>query len=145
ENRAGAEVEAPLLLEEDIGSDHVGRQQVIGALDPRGLGVQRTGQSAREGGLADPRDVLDQAVALAKQRDEQSLDHLAATPHRPLDVLPQRRPKLRNHPWIDPRSTRHLTAMVWAPDRSVAGLSPSGSRVSPPARSVRGPRTAGAA
>ena len=76
----GPELEAVLALVVDVRADHVGRQQVGGALHARVLRVDRPGERPSQRGLADARVVLDQDVALGEQRDEHVADHAAPAP-----------------------------------------------------------------
>ena len=97
EDRARVELEARLALVEDVGADHVGGQQVRGALDPGVLGLERARERPGQGRLADAGIVLDQHVPLGEKSDEQLAKDAVGDLHRALDVLPQGSARL-SHP-----------------------------------------------
>ena len=88
EHRTGPELEALFTLVVDVGSHHVGGQQVRGALDAGELAVDRTGERARQRGLPHARIVLDQRMSLGHQGDEEMIERLAAHLNGAADVLP---------------------------------------------------------
>ena len=108
EHRPGTELEAVLALVEDVRPDHVGGQQVGGALHARVLGVDRARERAGQRRLADPRVVLDQDVALGQQRDEHVAEHLLGGLDRPRDVVAQASAQLRDLRGIELRDGRHV-------------------------------------
>jgi hypothetical protein len=102
------ELEAVLALVVDVRADHVGRQQVGGALDARILGLDRAGQGACQGGLADARVVLDQHVAFREQGHEHVAQHSLGSLHRARDVVPEAGAELCYLGWIELRDGRHV-------------------------------------
>jgi hypothetical protein len=86
EHRAGAELKALLALVVDVRADDVGRQQVRRPLNAGELGVDRARQRTGQGGLADPRVVLDQDMALGEQRDDQLRQARGRDLNRPRDI-----------------------------------------------------------
>jgi hypothetical protein len=107
EHRAGPELEAVLALVVDVRADHVGGQQVGGALDARVLGVQRARERPRQRGLAHARVVLDQNVPLGEQRHEHVADHALRRLDRFRDVVPEPRAELCYLWRIELRDGRH--------------------------------------
>ncbi len=107
EHRPGPELELALALVEDVGADHVGGQQVGGALDARVLGVDRPRQRPRQGGLADARVVLDQHVALGEQGHQHLPDGRLGRLHRLRDVVAQATRELCDCRGVEVRRGRH--------------------------------------
>ena len=103
----GPELEAGLALVVDVGADHVGGQQVGGALDARVLGVDRAGERPRERRLADARVVLDQHVPLGQQRDQHVAQHPLGSLDRARDVVAQPRAELGDLRRVELRDSRH--------------------------------------
>ncbi len=91
EDRAGLELELPALLVEDADPGDVGGQQIRGELDPPHRTVDGAGQRLGKHGLAHPRHVLDEQMALGQQHRQRepydlrlALDH---TLHRTVHPL----------------------------------------------------------
>jgi hypothetical protein len=109
EHRPRPELEAVLALVVDVGADHVGGQQIGGALHARVLGVDRARQRPRQGGLADARVVLDQHVPLGQHRDQHVAQHALGGLDRPRDVVAQAYPQLGNLRGVELRHGRHAS------------------------------------
>jgi hypothetical protein len=107
EDRAGPELEPVLALVEDVRADDVRRQQVGGALDAGVLRVDRAGERAGQGGLADARVVLDQHVALREEGNEHVPQHPRRRLHSPRDVVAQADAELRDLGRVELRDGRH--------------------------------------
>jgi hypothetical protein len=86
EDRTGAELEALLALVVDGGADHVGGQQIGGALDAREGPVDRARERPRQRGLPHAGVVLDEHVAVGGQRDEHVVEHVGPHLDRPHHV-----------------------------------------------------------
>jgi hypothetical protein len=88
EDRPGPELEAARLLVEDREPGDVGRLQVGRALDPlRDRTIDAAGDRARKDGLGRARHVLEQHVAVARERREDELDLAALAVDDRLDVV----------------------------------------------------------
>ena len=81
---------SPVPLVVDADAEHVARQQVARELDAPQLAADGLGEGARERGLADAGDVLDEQVAAREERDERELDGVVLALEGPLDGLSQR-------------------------------------------------------
>lgn len=80
------ELEAPGVRIEHGHSDDIGRQQIRGELHALELEAERRGERVRQGGLAEPRQVLDQQVPARQQRDECEPHLLALAEHERIDL-----------------------------------------------------------
>ena len=81
---------SPVPLVVDAHAEDVARQEVARELDAAQLAADRLGEGAREGGLADARDVLDEQVAAGEERDERELHGVLLALQRTFDGLTQR-------------------------------------------------------
>ena len=72
-------------LDQDGGAGDVGGHQVGGELDPFRLQVERPGEGAGQGRLAEPGDALEQRVAAGDQADQGAADRLGLADHRLAD------------------------------------------------------------
>ena len=107
EHGPGPELEAVLALVVDVGSHHVGGEQVGGALHAGVLGVDRARERASQRGLSHPRVVLDQHMALGQEGDEHVAQHLIGRLDRTRDVRAQPGAQLRNLRRVEIRNGRH--------------------------------------
>ncbi len=82
----GPELELLRLLVVDRQARHVRGQQVRGELDPPERAAEAPGDRLGEDRLAGPRDVLDQEVAAAQQRDQGEADLVVLADDDALDV-----------------------------------------------------------
>ena len=73
----------------DRDAEHVAREEVACKLHAFQVAANGFGHGARERGLADTRDVLDQQVSASEQGDESELDDLGLALESVLDHLPQ--------------------------------------------------------
>jgi hypothetical protein len=87
EQRARPELELAALLREEVDADDVGRHQVGRELDAVERRADRRGEGPRHGRLAGPRDVLEQDVPAAQQRDEHQRDGLVGADDHAAHVL----------------------------------------------------------
>ena len=76
-----AEGELADALVVDVGAGEVGRQQVGRELRPREVEAERLGEGARGQRLAEPREVLDQHVALGQDRGQHEAQRLLLADH----------------------------------------------------------------
>ena len=74
EERAGDEVEAPVVGAEHLGAGHVGRHEVGRALDAREARVEAGGERLDGAGLGEARRPLDQDVPAGEDADGEPLD-----------------------------------------------------------------------
>ena len=86
EHRAGAELEAHVLLVEHVDPGDVAREQVGRELDAREAAAHRARQGLGEQRLADARVVLDDHVPAGEQRDDARLDDLVLAEDDGADV-----------------------------------------------------------
>jgi hypothetical protein len=89
EHRPGPELEAVLALVEDVGAHDIGWKQVGRALDACVLGVDGSGQRARQRCLPHAGVVLDQHVPLGQQRDQDVAHRVVGCLDRARQVGPQ--------------------------------------------------------
>lgn len=82
------ELRLPLVV--DAYTEDIARKEVACKLHTTQLAANRLGERARQGGLADSWDVLDEKVAAREERDERKFHGLLLAFERPLDGLPQR-------------------------------------------------------
>ena len=87
EHRAGVEAELARAGLVHRHAQHVGRQQVGGELDALEAQADGRGQCVRQGGLAQPGQVLDQGVATGQQRDQGQPHFLRFAQHQGVDLL----------------------------------------------------------
>ncbi len=115
EDRAGLELEVPALLVPDGHPGDVRGQQVRRELDPAHGAVDGPGQRLGQHGLSDPRDVLDQQMALGEQHGQREpYDSGSPRSRSPPNRVPAR-PQRSDHP---PRSnTLARGAPHGSPDR----------------------------
>jgi hypothetical protein len=85
-DRSRSKFELAILLVVDRHASDIAREKVRGELDPFEAATNRSRDRFREYRFTDTRDVLDQDVPLADQRDNGELDRVAFTNDDLLDI-----------------------------------------------------------
>ena len=136
-----------LALIEDVHAGDVAREQVGGALHAAERAPDGTGECAGQGGLADPRHVLDEEVTACEHGDEGLLDGLGLADDDVGDALEDWRNLARECAWRvlgdharsiasdgrgarDYGPTRTSRVAAFTPTAMAAGSASSGTRLS---------------
>ena len=86
----GRNSKSALPLVEDRGAGDVGGEEVGGELDPAELEAHRLGEGARDQGLGQAREVLDQHVAAGEDPDQQQVEGIPLADDDLLDLVEDR-------------------------------------------------------